>query len=106
DEAVLAELMRQATGEAACSRRSIAGADNGDRLAVEQLEVALGHQQRRCVLLLGEEARIEPLPNRQIARAELLHFGNLALGIVAAEEPRRTPAAAPSEVGHCRERRR
>ena len=73
---------------------------------LEQAELALGHQQRRRVVHLREEARIEALPEDDVARAELLDPFDLPLGIGAAEQARRSPAAAPGEIGHRGQRRR
>ena len=73
---------------------------------VEQVEVALGDQQRRRILELGEQPRIEPLAERQIPRAELLDPRDLALGLARRSRSRRLAAAAPRKVGNGVERRR
>ena len=70
--ALLAEVVRQPAREAARGRRGIARADDGDRGALEQAKLPLGHEQRRRVVHLGQQARVEPLPEHQIARAQLL----------------------------------
>ena len=106
DEVALAEIVSKAAREAARRRRGIARADDRHRRPVEQVEVALRHQQRRRVLELGQQPRIEPLPQRQELGAELVDPRDLALGIVAAAEPGRLPAATPGEIGHGRERGR
>jgi len=89
DQAVLAKLISEAAGESARRGRGVAGSDDGDCRAVEQTEIALGDKQRRRVLELREQARIEALPERQVTRAEFLDSGDFALGIVAAEQSRR-----------------
>src|SRR5215213_1036990 len=98
--------MREPASETAGGRRGIARADDRDRLFVDQVEVALRHHQRRRVLKLHEQSRIESLPQRQIFRAELLHLRNLTLRVVAAEQARRRTATAPRQVGYSGKRRR
>ena len=70
--AVLTEVVRQPAGEAAGRRRCIARADDRGRLAIEQIEVALGDQQRRCIFELREQSRIQSLPEGEKCSAELL----------------------------------
>ena len=69
DQVLLAEVVGQPAREAAGRRRGIARADDRHRRPVEQVEIALGDQQRRRILELGQQPRIEPLPERQITCA-------------------------------------
>ena len=94
------EIVRQPAREAARRRRRVARADDRHRLPVEQLEIALGDQQRRRILQLGKQPRIQPLPQRQ-ERAP--SFSTRAISRSASArlaQPRRLAAAAPREVGH------
>jgi len=73
--------------------------------ALEQAQLALSHQQRRRIVHLGQQPRIQALPEDDVARAELLDPIDLALGIAAAEQIGPTPAAATRQVGHRGQRR-
>ena len=101
DQILLPEIVGEAAGEAA---GGVARADDRHRRPVEEVQITLGHQQGRRVFELGEETRIEPLPQSQVARAELIDSRDLALGLVAAEQSRRQTAAAPRQIGDGRKR--
>ena len=105
DQSLLAKVVRQSPRKAAGGRRGVAGADDRHGLPLEKREIALGDEQRRRVLHLAQQARVKRLAEHQISAAELLDPGDLALGLVAAGQPRRLAAAAPGEVGHGGERR-
>src|SRR5215207_871406 len=92
-EPLLSQVMRQAASEAAGCGGRVARPDDRDGLSVEQIEIALRDHERRRVLELCQQARIETLPQHQIFRAELLNSRDLALSLVTAEEPRRCTAA-------------
>ena len=106
DKVLLPEIVREATREAARGSGGIPCADDRHRHPVEQVEIAFGHQQRRRILKLGKQPRIQPLPERQIFRAEILDSRHLALRLVAAEQTRRRPAPAPREIRNSLKRRR
>ena len=103
DQALLAEVVRQPAGEAAGRRRGVARADDRDGLPVEQVEVALGDQERRRIFELGEQARIEPLAEQQIARAELR---DPARSRARPRRGRTAPAPGRRRAGRGRARRR
>jgi hypothetical protein len=69
-------------------------------LRAPTIATALGDQQRRRVLELGEQSRVQPLPQRYEPRAELFDACNLAFGVSAAPQHRRPAAAATRKVGH------
>ena len=98
--------MREPAREPARCGRGIARADDRDRGALEQSELALGHQQRRGIVHLGEQPRVQPLPQRDVARAEPLYLGDLALGVGSAEQAGRASPTAAREIRHGRQCRR
>src|SRR4051794_37901308 len=97
--------MRETAGEAAGGRRCVPGPDNGNCAAIEQIEVAPRDQQRRRVVELGKQPRIEPLPERDIAGAELFAPRDFPFSVVPAEQPRRRASASPGELRHRFQRR-
>jgi hypothetical protein len=104
DEVVLAEIVREAAREPAGRGRGIARADDRHGLLVQQVQIAFRNQQRRRVLELGKQPRVEAPPQCQPLRTEFVDPGDFALGIVAAAQWRHLAPAAPRKVGHCRER--
>ena len=52
--ALLPEIMRQAAGEAAGGGAGVARADDRHHRPVEQAEIALGGEQRRRIVQLGQ----------------------------------------------------
>jgi hypothetical protein len=62
DQVLLPKIMGEPPCEAARRGRSVARADDRHRLPVEQVEIALCNQQRRRILKLGEQSRVQPLP--------------------------------------------
>jgi len=105
DEQILpAKIVGQAPREAARGCRSIARTDDRDRGFIQQVEIALGHDQRWRILKLGKETRIKSSPECQLSGAELFHFGDFALGIIAGPQDGGLTAAAPSELRNRRER--
>ena len=58
DHVFLPKIMRQPARKAARRRRRIARADDRHRRPVEQAEIALGDQQRRRIVQLGQQPRI------------------------------------------------
>lgn len=105
DQLVLAEIVRKAAGEAAGRGRRVASADQRDRLAIEQVQIALRNQQRRRVLELREQARVEPLSEGNELPVELLDLRDLTLRIRYTPQRRSLPAAAAGEVRDCVKRR-
>ena len=102
DQSLAAEVVGQPAREAAGRGGSVAGADDGDGRPVEHRQIALGDEQGRRVVLLGQQARIEALPERQVARAELLDPLDFARGVAF----RRTAGrAARRRAGRGRARR-
>lgn len=102
---MLAKIVGQPAREAARGGGGVPGADDCDGHSVEQVEIALGDEQRRCVVELREQGWVEAVPDREISRAELLHPSHFALGLVAPEQLWRSTAAAAREVRHGGERR-
>ena len=100
DQVALAKIVGEAAREAAGCRRGVAGADHRDRLPIEQANLPLRDQQRRRILQLCQQARIEALPERQPLRAELLDPVDLTLGAVPGAQYRRPAASATREIGN------
>src|SRR5690349_18832060 len=98
--------MSEPTGEPAGGSRCIACPHDGDRLSIEEIEIALRDQQRRGVFEFSKHSRIESLPQRQPLRAELLDPRDFALGLFAGAQRRRFTAAATGQVRNGLERGR
>ncbi len=86
--ALAAEVMGQTPREAAGSGRCVARPDDCNRHAVEQIEPALGDQQRRRIVQLGQQPRVEPLAKRHVTRAKCFDPSNLGVGRAPAEQCR------------------
>ena len=98
--------MREPAREPARCGRGIARADDRDRGALEQSELALGHQQRPRVVHLGKEARIKAVPQRDVTGPKRLDPGDLAFGVGSAEQAGRASPTAAREIRHGRQCRR
>src|SRR5690348_9844074 len=96
--------MREAARKSTRRGGGVARADDRDGEPVEQAEIALGRQQWRGIVELGQQTWIEALADRQKARSGFLDDRDFTLGLVASPEPRRRAAAAPREVGNGSER--
>ncbi len=66
---------------------------------------ALHDQQRRRVVQLGQQRRVEPLAEEQVARASASTAHDLLLDVAPADQSRRSAAATRREIGHGIERR-
>jgi hypothetical protein len=98
--ALLPEVVREPAGEAACRRRGVPRTDDRNRLPLKQVEVALGSQQRRCIVQLGKQPRKKPLPKCEVACPEPFDGLDLALGIRSGGQPRRCASSASGQVRH------
>jgi hypothetical protein len=108
DEVVLTKVMSKTTCEAAGGSRGVAGTDDGDALPVEQVQIAFCHEQRRRILELGQQPRVEPLAKGEVAAAEFFDPCNFSLGVLPAAQRWNSPPSAACEVGdrskRCRRR--
>ena len=103
DQAALAQVGRELTGETAAVGGGVAGADDGHHALLQQVSVAPDSNQGRRVVDRGQRFGIVRLAPGKELRADLRERFQLALGRRFGTDGNRfSPAAAPGEFGQCR----
>ena len=101
---MLAEIIGELASETArgCGRVSCPH-DRNER-PVEEAQITPDREQRRRIVQLGKGARVQPLPEDEVASPEGVESQDLLFDVASADKARRTATTSRRKIGHGLER--